>query len=175
MKILFKISTLLLLTISSSNTFSQTENISFGVGIEHGSLVEELGLDVRAGYMVTDKINLVVDFNFFLLDDRNGRFIKNRFWNELNVNVQYHYSVSESLFQPYTLFGINITNVGIKYDDHPVFDDERESNSDLGLNVGGGVELNASSVIKPFAEVKYLMVTDYDQGEICVGIKFLLK
>ena len=166
------LSTFLVLTCQSA--FSQTEKISFGVGVEHGSLVEELGLDLRLGYRATEKVDLVLDFNFFLLEN-DGRFIKRRFWNEVNFNLHYYHCTSDKVFQPYTILGLNLTNVGIKYDDHPVFDDDRESESELGLNLGGGLEVNASPIIKPFAEVKYLMVTDYDQGEICLGVKFLLK
>jgi outer membrane protein X len=48
------------------------------------------------------------------------------------------------------------------------------SNSDLGVNVGGGIEFPITDVIKINAEAKYQIVDDWDRPVVSVGIAFAL-
>ena len=153
-----------------------TKKLNFGLGIDYGSEVEEAGLDLRVGYFLTDQINLVFDMNFFFFNDL-GRFVKKRYWNEYNFNVHYYFPIrpreKESIFSPYGLAGLNISSFGIKYDKHPVFGNNETSNSKLGINIGGGADFNISTSLKPFIEIKYLLIENSDQGELALGIKYL--
>tara|TARA_B100001109_G_scaffold99914_1_gene81508 strand:- start:479 stop:997 length:519 start_codon:yes stop_codon:yes gene_type:complete len=148
--------------------------INAGVGIEYGSEVEEAGLDLRVGYLLNEQWNLVADFNFFFLDN-DSRYIERNYWNELNLNAHYYFLTQEKLVSPYALGGLGLTFVGYEYDDHPAFNDREYSNSEIGLNVGGGLDVNVHENFKPFFEVKYLLIDDYDQGEIALGLKYFLR
>lgn len=155
-------------------TTTAKAQFSAGLGIDYGSEVEEVGFDLRAGYTLTDHVTLAADFSIFNLDD-NGAFVKRRFWNDFNVNMNYYFLSPEEMVQPYALVGLNITSVGIKYDNHPVFNDDRESDTELGVNVGGGLDIKATENLRPFAEVKYLIIDKYDQGVITFGLKYFFN
>lgn len=148
--------------------------INGGLGIEYGSEVEEAGLDLRLGYLLNEQWNLVADFNFFFLDN-DSKFIERNYWNELNLNAHYYFLTQEQIVSPYALGGLGLTFVGYEYDDHPAFGDREYSNSEIGLNVGGGLDVNVHENFKPFFEVKYLLIDDYDQGEIALGLKYFLR
>ncbi|MBR9833290.1 porin family protein [bacterium] len=155
-------------------TTTAKAQFSAGAGLDYGSEVEEVGLDLRAGFAITEKATLAADFSFFNVDE-NGPFEKRRFWNDFNVNLNYYFLSSEEIVQPYGLVGLNITSVGVKYDDHPAFDDDREGDTELGVNFGGGLDIKATENLRPFAEVKYLIIDKYDQGAITVGLKYFFQ
>lgn len=110
---------------------------------------------------------------FFVDDD--GRYVEDRYWNEFNINLHYYYPVSEGIFSPYALMGLNTTFWGIKYEDRAGFGESENSDSEIGLNLGGGVDFNLNENFKPFFEVKYLMIEDLNQGEITFGLKYFLN
>jgi hypothetical protein len=67
------------------------------------------------------------------------------FW-EINGDVVYQFQVSESTpVLPFALAGINIANFGI---------DGGGSNTEIGLNLGGGIGFRAES-LQPFAGAKF--------------------
>ena len=65
---------------------------------------------------------------------------------ELNGDVSYAFQVSEDTpVLPFAFAGLNVLNVGAEGFD---------SNTDIGLNLGGGITFRAESV-EPFAGVKF--------------------
>lgn len=148
--------------------------LNAGLGLDHGSAVDEFGLDLRVGYQFNEQFNVVGDFSMFFVDD-GGQFVESRYWNEFNINLHYYYAVSEGIFSPYALMGLNTTFWGIKYEDRPGFGESENSDSEIGLNLGGGVDFNVDENFKPFFEVKYLMIDDLNQGEITFGLKYFLN
>lgn len=148
--------------------------INAGLGLDHGSAVDEFGLDLRIGYQFNEQFNVVGDFSMFFVDD-DGRYVKNRYWNEFNINIHYYYLVSDESFSPYSLIGLNTTFWGTRFEDQPGLGDLENSDSEIGLNLGGGVDFNLNENFKPFFEVKYLMTDKFNQGEITFGLKYFLN
>ena len=103
---------------------------------------------------------------FFYFPEKNDNF-KQNFW-ELNGNFQYYF-LAEDNVSVYGLAGLNFFFWKTKYDDD-VFDDEDESDTELGLNLGIGANFHVGNVI-PFAELKYV-AGDVDQAVILLGAKF---
>ncbi len=164
----------LLLTFLSIELNAQIRNkLNIGVGLDFGTEVDEGGLDVRVGYFLTKQLNLVIDINYFFVDDEV--FIKDRYWNEYNLNVHYYfdYNFNEKLVSFYGLAGFNLSTLGFKYSKHPTFGDSESKESNLGLNLGGGVDFNLTKNFKPFIEAKYLLIDEIDQVEIAFGIKYV--
>lgn len=171
MKFLVKTSLISFILIFFAKQVSS--QINAGIGLDYGSEVEEAGLDVRLGYKLDNQWNLVGDASLFFLDN-DQRFVECRYWNEINVNAHYYFLTEEQVISPYGLAGLGFTFVGTEYDDHPAFGDSEFDDSELGLNLGGGIDFNVNERLKPFAEVKYLLSDDLDQGEISVGVKYFL-
>lgn len=161
-------------TIIFLTSLSTTAQINAGLGIDHASAVDEAGLDLRIGYQFNEHLNLVGDFSLFFEDD-GGRYVKNRYWNEFNINLHYFFAVSDTKFSPYALFGLNTTFWGVKFENQPGMGDYEDTDSEVGLNLGSGLDYNLDKNFKPFFEVKYLMTDDFNQGNITFGIKYVLS
>ena len=165
----------LIVTFSFSEIDAQIrEKLNFGVGLDFGSEVNKSGLDVRAGYFIIRQINLVADINYFFVDE-GARYIKSTYWNEYNLNALYYldYNFRDKLLAVYGLAGFNLSTLGTEFEEHPTFGNTEISDNRIGLNIGGGVDFNISKNLKPFIEVKYLLIDEIDQVEIAFGMKYV--
>jgi len=83
-------------------------------------------------------LSIVPNFMFWFPDGGDA-------W-ELNADVSYSFQVSDDTpVLPFAFAGLNILNVG---------PDGGDSNTDIGLNLGGGIGFRAQSV-QPFAGLKF--------------------
>ena len=81
------------------------------------------------------------------------------FW-ELNANLFYHFHLAENpSVLPYLGGGLNIATAG-----------NGESNTEAGLNLGGGLRFPLENV-SPFVEARTVL-SDYDQAVITFGLVF---
>ncbi|WP_425401993.1 hypothetical protein [Fulvivirga imtechensis] len=67
---------------------------------------------------------------------------------------------------------MSLGTVKVKYDDGNIR--YKDTNSELGLNLGIGTNLNLGGSIKPFAEFKFT-ISDFDQAVLFFGVKYDLK
>lgn len=158
---------LLLTTLISIFAFAlsnRTEAQNIGGGLAYGTEVEELGLGVFAQFPTANSDLIIApSFVYFFADDPLN------FW-EFNANINYVFS--ESSATVYGILGLNIARVGRDDIDLGVLGTlEGSSDTELGLNIGAGVDLNIGSSVTPFFETKYA-ISDFDQLVIYAGVRF---
>lgn len=133
-----------------------------GGGLGFGTEVESLGLGINAEFPTANS-DIIISPSFILFFPDAGNF-----W-ELNGNVNYVFSRSAATV--YGILGLNIARAGTDDIDTPIGTIEGQSNTELGLNLGVGVNFDISSNLTPFAEMKYA-ISDFDQLVIFGGVRF---
>lgn len=133
-----------------------------GVGLVYGTDIEAVGVQPGVVYTFNEEFRGAGDVVIYFPDSPSG--IDNSFWT---VNANMHYLlISEEASFVYALGGINYatqktSNGNIDF-----------SNSEAGLNLGGGAEFGVEfgSI---YLEGKYVL-SDYDQLVLAGGVRFYL-
>jgi opacity protein-like surface antigen len=172
MKIISRVILLSFLVFSASTAYAQSDNIKIGGGIILGTGVSGIdqvdnnfGLKVDGIYTINEEFRAGADFGFYFPHEENG--FKQTVW-ELNFNGNYVFHNQDALLL-YGLGGINITNISFDQSNNQGFNISG-SDSEFGLNVGGGLEygLDFGDL---FAELKYVL-SDADQLVLGAGVRF---
>ena len=135
-----------------------------GLGVAYGFDISddgELGMNANMYYSVTDEIRLGVDFTYYLVND--ALFQDPRIY-EFNLNANYHL-INQEVFRMYALIGLHYASWNYKTPVQITFSD-----SEIGLNAGGGLELNFDSIIL-FVEPR-VTVNGFDQLSVTAGGRF---
>lgn len=159
MKKLILISCVLLgfiLTFNTSSYAQEAGALKVGGGIIYGTEVEAIGVQAGAKYAFTPKISGAADFAIF--------FPKNYDWWELNANGHYHFMNEENM-RIYGLAGLNYATVKIDLGQFG-----SASNSEVGLNLGGGAEFG-TDFADIYTELKYVLGNS-DQLALSAGLRF---
>lgn len=123
------------------------EDVDFGVG---GRVV--VGLPVQAV-----SLQAIGEFNYYFPDGFD-------YW-EANGNLVYAITVPNSPATPYVGGGINIAHVEVEVLG------QSASDTEVGLNLLGGVRFEAAPKITPYAEAKY-EVQGGEQFFVTAGVAF---
>lgn len=169
-----------LLFLTNSNALAQ-DDFNIGAGLAYGSGVgfggdfdNDLGLRVDGYYGLTPEVRIGGDFTFYLpkSDEQSfgGTTVETTatVW-ELNLNGNYiFYNEDEVLI--YGLGGINITGVSTEQSGGGT--SQSNSDSEVGLNLGGGVEYTMDFGAL-FGELKLgNLGGDADQFVLGAGVRF---
>lgn len=106
------------------------EDADFGIGINVGRDLPEM----------SDGVGVQADFIYFFPDGFD-------LW-ELNANLTYDFPLENSSVLPFVLGGLNVASASVDVGSESV------SNTDLGLNIGGGIGFDAGS-LRPQVGAKY--------------------
>lgn len=142
--------------------------LQLGGGLAFGTEIEKLGLQISGNLPVAQegKIRAAPDLIFYIKDDFGGGSVR---WWEVNLNGNYLFMDNEA-YTLYALGGINIANVNFDYDiEVPDIFGVDGSQTELGLNVGGGIEYGMDFG-NLYGEAKYIL-SDFDQLVISVGVR----
>jgi len=170
MKKVFLLCALLFTTFFS--VFAQKDEKSIGLNLGYGTEIKSLGIGAKFNYNITDPIQLSPSFNYFLKKDGLSMW-------ELNADVHYLFPITEKL-KVYPLAGLTLTGwkmSGDGFDDSDIPDWMKEymddddydmdggssSTTKFGINLGGGVSYDITNTISIGAELKYSLVSDFDQ------------
>lgn len=148
----------------------QAQFVKAGAGIMYGSEIEKIGIRVDGVYQITDEFRGVADLGIFFPDktDLGGGDEYTLTWWELNLNGNYMFYVDDTQgLAAYALGGLNIATLRSKWEGS--FGDDTESNTEVGLNIGAGVEY-ALDFADLFGELKFVL-GDADQLNIGVGLR----
>ena len=168
MKKLFALTLLLASFITVQDTFAQ---IKAGGGLVFGSEISQLGIDVRGEYYIDENWVVVPNFNFFFSDKETISVLEIKTTlTTLNFDGHYLFPLDGDQFDVYPLAGINFSIVSVK-DDFSGLDD---SETKVGLNLGGGGQYEINDLLTAFAEIKYV-ISDFDQLVIGGGILVTIK
>ena len=157
MKIKHLLVTLLFLT---GIQFAANAQLRLGAGLGYGTDVEELGLQFRGVYTITDPWRAAADFVTYFdgVEDLSV-------W-ELNLNAHYAF-LNDEKKTVYALAGLNFFK--INYD----ATSGNSDNSDTGLNLGAGLELPITPQIEFYSEARFALGGS-EQLFISAGIQYFL-
>ena len=146
----------------------------FAVGVHtlYGTDVANLGIGVRARYDINDQFRADGNFNYY--------FKKNNleFW-DLNANLHYLFNITDK-FTAYPLGGLGYVNTKATYTSYegidkygkPITAEVSTSDGRLGVNLGGGVDFALTDDLYLNGEVKYQIVSGYNQAVMSAGIVY---
>jgi len=160
MRKLIKITCILfsLILFYNSNTYAQ--DVKVGAELGYGTQIESIGIGAGAVLGLTDNIRGAADLKIFFPDSPSG--VTNSFW-ELNANIHYLF-LKKVNTKVYGLAGLNYATQKASSGGYSI------SNSEAGLNLGGGAEFGMGFGAL-FAEVKYAL-SNYDQFDLNAGLRF---
>jgi hypothetical protein len=101
---------------------------------------------------VDENLSVVADFGFFFPDDHGSDGVDVDYW-ELNGDAVYRFPLENTSFTPWALAGINIAH-GSVIRGGPGLGERSSDDTEIGLNIGGGVTFGTGPVA-PFAGVKF--------------------
>ncbi|MBF1590719.1 MAG: porin family protein, partial [Prevotella shahii] len=125
-----------------------------------------LGIGVRGRYDITDKFRADANFNYY--------FKKNNleFW-DLNANLHYLFNITDK-FTVYPMAGLGYANIksSLEYKELGIVYKTNDNYGKFCLNFGGGVDYALTEDLYLNAEVKYQVVSHYDQTVFSAGIVY---
>lgn len=151
---------LALLLAFNISAHAQEGRIQLGPGLAYGGEAENLGISVDGYYSINEQFRAgAALIYFFPKDDINHYTI------DLNGNYIFH---REDLWMAYAIAGLNIFTYNWDSDVEGVDDSE----SELGLNLGAGIEY-ARSFGNLFGELKLAGIGgDANQVVLGAGVRF---
>jgi outer membrane protein X len=144
--------------------------IRIGGHLGYGTDIESLGIGVRGDYAVTPSILIAPDFMYFFGDDDFGIDIG---WWDINLNGNYLVQINNPDLMPYALAGLNVANTSIDCNGILGSICEDSNNTELGFNLGGGVDYTVGMVVL-FGELR-VVLGKADQLVFMGGIKYPLN
>jgi len=165
--------------LSFKTTFAQ---LNTGAGMVLRTNIENPGINIRGGYLIDKKINVSLDFTYFLPYKEEGISSKivERTNNclELNLNISYWIDKIDATtlkIVVYPIAGLNLTvtkeSETIKQSSGKL-ETTSDPNTNIGFNIGGGVMYKINS-INFFAEGKQII--GINQAALTVGALILFK
>jgi outer membrane protein X len=144
-----------------NNTFAQKGIKGIGAHLSYGTEIEMVGLGLKFQYNITDNIRLEPSMNYFFKNEGINQF-------DVNANAHYLFPMSSNI-RIYPLAGLTFARWN--------FDSEFEMFSNdvtrLGVNLGGGAEMDITSNLLINCELKYQFVSDLDQAIFNIGIAYI--
>lgn len=142
---------------------AEAQDISVGGGVGYGSKSENVNFQVNMYYRLPDMPIRVGAEAAYSVPEKNA---ESRV-DQIEGNINGHYMVvEEEQFSLYGLTGLNILHNRFKYepDGGPSIS---ESDTNLGLNIGTGAELDIGFG-RTFGEAKYILGRD-DVSQLVLG------
>ena len=140
--------------------------VAVGVHTLYGTGVENLGIGVRGRYDITDKFRADANFNYY--------FKKNNLeFSDLNANLHYLFNITDK-FTVYPMAGLGYANVksSWEYQNLGIVYKTNDNYGKFCVNFGGGVDYALTEDLYLNAEVKYQVVSNYNQTVFSAGIVY---
>lgn len=166
--------------IGMGSAFAQKGEQRVGLNLNYGTEISNVGLGAKYQYGITDAIRLEGSFDYFFKKDGLGMW-------DINVNAHYLFPVAEK-FKVYPLVGLTYSHWkmdGIDYgsefegmspedkEEWGITDlEESSSASKFGVNLGAGVQYDVNETWAVNFEVKYQLISDYNQAVFGLGVAY---
>ena len=144
------------------NAFAQKGIQAAGVHLSYGTEIESFGIGLKYQYNITDNIRLEPSMNYFF--ENNGI-------DQLDINANAHYLFPmASNVRVYPLAGLTFARwsfpqlIGGKFSNDA---------TRLGINIGGGAEMDITDKLMLNFELKYQLLNDFDQAIFNLGIAYM--
>ena len=137
--------------------------------------IESIGLGLKYQYNITNPIRLEPSLNYFIENDNVSML-------DINMNLHYLCPVGRSV-KLYPLFGFTFSNwmfdLGDGFDIdvdgdhiHIAKDDDNHNECRVGVNIGGGADFALTSSWIMNFELRYQLVSDFDQAVFNLGFAY---
>ena len=136
------------------SAFAQKGIQAAGVHLTYGTEIESFGIGVKYQYNITDNIRLEPSMNYFFENNGVDMF-------DINANAHYLFPMASNV-RVYPLAGLTFT----RWDFGKVV-------TRLGVNVGGGAEMDITDNLMLNFELKYQAVSDLDQAVFKIGVAYM--
>ena len=141
-----------------------------GGGLVYGTEISSLGIQASGNYAIlgNDGLRLAADLTFFFPDEETVLGVEvdqSYFTINLNGNYIFH---SEDGLKAYALGGLNIGILSSEASGGGF--SSSETNSEVGINLGAGVEYKLAFAIL-YGEAKFV-ISEFDQFVIGGGLRF---
>ncbi len=152
-------------------TLASSAQIQLGGGLVYGTGIANVGFQARGGKVINDQFDALANLTFFLPEKISGGLLESK-TSLFTINFDGHYKALENeKTMLYPLAGINISVVSFDIESEflGIVSSSTGSDTNIGLNIGGGGNLRLNNGLKAFGEVKYV-ISSFDQLVITVGI-----
>jgi len=162
------------LLISISGIKTNAQEIKLGGGLVFETDRPPVGLQFKGTYgldMLLENLSGSVEFGlFFPKTTTNWKYTR---WG-IDIDGNWTF-FNTGNFNFYAIGGLNITHYSEKYTgpSSPYYDYNDDIGTKPGLNMGAGINLNFSSSMSAFSEVKYI-ISNYDEAVFNLGVLFAL-
>ena len=146
----------------SVSLFAQKGDIAIGGNVSYGTEIENVGFGAKGQYNFTDAIRGEVSFDYFLKKNYVSMW-------DINFNAHYLFPITEKI-KVYPLAGFTFTNWSVSYSE--AFISISGTESRFGANLGGGFQYDVSDNFILNAEVKYQLISDFDQAVFSIGAAY---
>ena len=147
--------------VMSLSASAQAGDKALGAQLVFGSETNNIGLGVKGQYYFTDQLRGEASVDYFF---------KNKgvsMW-DINATVHYLFDVANKV-KVYPLAGLGYTNWSYKYE-FPGLPVVEGSDGRLAVNLGGGAEYELTKDLSVNAELKYQIISNYNQLVLGVGV-----
>lgn len=149
--------------VMSLSASAQAGDKALGAQFVFGSETNNIGLGVKGQYYFTDQLRGEASVDYFF---------KNKgvsMW-DINANVHYLFDVANKV-KVYPLAGLGYTNWSYKleYDNVTL---AKGTDGRLAVNLGGGAEYELTKDLSVNAELKYQIISHYNQLVLGVGVAY---
>jgi outer membrane protein X len=144
------------------NAFAQKGIQAAGVHLSYGTEIESFGIGLKYQYNITDNIRLEPSMNYFFENNGIDQF-------DINANAHYLFPMASNV-RVYPLAGLTFARwsfpqlIGGKFSNDA---------TRLGINIGGGAEMDITDKLMLNFELKYQLVNDFDQAIFNLGIAYM--
>ena len=147
----------------SLSASAQAGDKALGAQLLFGSKTNNIGLGVKGQYYFTDQIRGEASFDYFLKNQGISMW-------DINANVHYLFDVADK-FKVYPVAGLGYTNWSYKYElaGHTILEG---SDGRIAVNLGGGAEYELTKDLSVNAELKYQIISNYNQLLLGVGVAY---
>ncbi len=146
-------------------TSSNAQSILAGGGLVYGTWTEQAGINIRGDFRLYEVWCIIPGINFYFAEKYdNYKFV----YRDYFIDGHYLFGLNDQV-NVYPLAGINISTFAIK--DEILGDD---SDAEVGLNIGGGIEYFFTEKVAGFFEIKYT-IAKTDQAIFGLGAVYKIK
>lgn len=124
--------------------------IKVGAHLGYSTDISNVGFGIDGVYSINEKFDIAADLDFYPKKD----FVS---WTAVNANVHYNFVSSETGPAFYALGGLQMLFATVKID-MGYLGTVEDTNSDFGLNLGGGTCYPVSDKISIFGEAKITII-----------------
>lgn len=140
------------------SAFAQKGIQAAGVHLSYGTEIESFGIGIKYQYNITDNIRLEPSMNYSFENNGVDQF-------DINANAHYLFPMANNV-RLYPLAGLTFVNYG-------GYEGINGTVTRLGINAGGGAEMDITDKLMLNFELKYQFVSDFDQSIFNVGVAYM--